>query len=100
MNAEMQRLVTQPVKGTPKGMKKMVERIKMAAMTTLGDNKVLNKTPSIEHPLMPLDEEIDQNLSEAAVLSDMMKECLEKLEELDPNAPELMDELVQKIADK
>ena len=97
MEPEVQKLISRPVKGTLKEVKKMIDDIKMVAMAILGDNKVLNKSPTIEHPLMPLDEEIDQTLSEAAVLRDIMRDRLERLKELDPEAPELKNEFIQKI---
>lgn len=117
MSAEIQRLIRQPVKGTLKEVKKMIEDIKKAAIAVLGDCVALKEEvvmrrdakeldlkpediPTTEHPLMPLKEEVDQSLSEAAVLRDMMRACLERLELLDPKAPELTDELVQKIAAK
>jgi len=105
-----------PFRGDLKETRKAIDDVKRAATALLGDKLLLDReaemaedtrqldinpddVPAIIHPLKPLEEEKDEILNEAALLRDTMRACLARLEDLEPTAPELEDELVKRIAD-
>ncbi len=113
---EAPRLDLMPFSGGLKETRKVIDDIKKAAVALLGDKLVLDceaemeedthqfninpdEVPRIKHPLKPLEEEADEVLSQAALLRNTMRACLQRLKILDPEAPELQDELVKTIAD-
>lgn len=104
-----------PFKGNLKKTKKKIEDIKNDAIELLADKLVLDcevemredvqqlninleDVPTINHPLKPLDEEVDEVLVDAAFLRDTMRACLARLEELNPEEMTKLDDTVKIIA--